>query len=66
MRTMNLFTFISINLIKSKLSNRRTDEILEFYLKLKTTKYKPDLSKLSKALQIFIVHINECFVMLTI
>ena len=44
-------SFSSMNLIKSKLRNRLTDENLESCLKLKTTTYKPDLPKLSKEMQ---------------
>uniref|UniRef100_A0A8C4X7H4 HAT C-terminal dimerisation domain-containing protein n=1 Tax=Erpetoichthys calabaricus TaxID=27687 RepID=A0A8C4X7H4_ERPCA len=44
-------SFSSMNLIKSTLRNRLIDENLESCLKLKTTTYKPDLSKLSKEMQ---------------
>ncbi|GBN00375.1 hypothetical protein AVEN_19384-1 [Araneus ventricosus] len=46
--------FSCMNIIKSKVRSQLTNEIIESYLKRKTTSYKPDLIKLSKGMQ------NQC------
>jgi hypothetical protein len=40
-----------MNIIKSKVRSQLTNENLESCLKLKTTGYEPNLSKLSKTMQ---------------
>ena len=43
--------FSCMNIIKSKLRSQLTNENLESCLKLQTTSYEPNLSKLSKTMQ---------------
>lgn len=43
--------FSCMNIIKSKVRSQLTNENLESCLKLKTTSYEPNLSKLSKTMQ---------------
>ena len=43
--------FFCLNIIKSKVRSQLTNDNLESCLKLKTTSYKPNLSKLSQTMQ---------------